>query len=315
MISSKKSMSWNIKIAYPMKSCRLHSSWHHLCKREARKNKFLLVLNNLVDSLEGVHGQRRLCVHNSILFNIKDVCDSLNCDSVSSTTRSLLFLGPYYQYRVPIYAGFKLVRILDAIKVRFYNFPIEILKLVQLQYLALSYNGQLPSSICKLFNLQFLIIHPHMSIKSCGNQSYIPIQIWDMQELKHIEILGSNLPNPHCAPSSLKRLSTLLGVSAHSCTRAILSKLPNIRKLGIQIELAPCDDDSKPLSCFDHIPELKNLETLKSEVKDEFVTPLKPLPMFPSRLRKLHLSGFGYPWKHMDVIGSLPDLEVLKLRC
>lgn len=39
-----------------------------------------------------------------------------------------------------------------------------------------------------------------------------------------------------------------------------------------------------------------------------------PLSMFPSSLVKLHLSGLCYPWEYMDVIGSLPDLQVLKLQ-
>lgn len=39
------------------------------------------------------------------------------------------------------------------------------------------------------------------------------------------------------------------------------------------------------------------------------------LPIFPSCLRKLTLSGLGYPWEETRVIASLPVLEVLKLRC
>ena len=34
----------------------------------------------------------------------------------------------------------------------------------------------------------------------------------------------------------------------------------------------------------------------------------------PPRLRKLHLSGTGFPLEYMDVIGNLPWLSVLKLR-
>lgn len=49
-------------------------------------------------------------------------------------------------------------------------------------------------------------------------------------------------------------------MSANSCTGEVLKKL-------LRIELAPWDDDNAPLStCFDHISELENLETLKCSV-------------------------------------------------
>ncbi|KAH6828922.1 hypothetical protein C2S53_013489 [Perilla frutescens var. hirtella] len=306
----------NVNYRY-VKACSLNPSWWHLFNREASKEKFLRVLNSGGD---GLQGQRRLCLHSNFLFSFKEVNNLIKCDC-ASTARSLLCYGPYHPYSMPLDVGFKLLRVLDALKVRFYSFPVEILELVLLQYLALTYNGELPTSITKLFNLEILIIHPHVSIKSCGapSNSYVPVQIWDMKELKHTEILGSNLPNPNC-DVSLQKLSTLLGVSATSCTREVLTKLPNITKLGIQIELMPESGISIPLSFFSPFAELKNLDTLKCSVVNpelEYgsVAFLNPLWMIPSRLRKLHLSGLGYPWKDMEVIGLMPNLKVLKLRC
>lgn len=217
VIANKKSVNWNKKIDYLVKDFRLHSSWNHLCKEEAKRLKFFNVLNKLCDALgECTQGQRRLCLDNSILFGIR-------------------FSGA----ELCIQCTFcPLFRVLHALKLRFYEFPIEILNLVHLEYLALTYNGGLPSSLSKLFNLQFLIIHLHMSIRSCKAPSYLPIKIWDMHELEHIEILGiSCLPNPNCVDSTLKKVSTLLGVSSNSCTRDVFSRIPNLRKLRIQIEL------------------------------------------------------------------------------
>ncbi|KAI3464223.1 hypothetical protein Pfo_020886 [Paulownia fortunei] len=104
-------------------------------------------------------------------------------------------------------------------------------------------------------------------------------------------------------------------VSAHSCTKGVLESIPNLKKLGIRIELA-----AEPLSCFDHISHLHELESLKCvivnpELKSEVVAPPIPLSIFPSGLKKLSLSGFGYPWEEMSKIASLPNLKVLKLRC
>ncbi|XP_047947696.1 putative late blight resistance protein homolog R1A-10 [Salvia hispanica] len=303
------------------KTCRLHSTWRHVCRVEASKNKFYHVLNKLIDaSEESLKGQRGLCLENNILFGIKEFRDSvrLNC---ALSTHSLLFYGPYHQYPIPIDIGFRLLREIDAVTQRFYAFPIEILSLVQLKYLALTCNGDLPPTISKLFNLRVLIIHPHLNIRRCRAPSYIPIQIWDMQELEHIEIVGKSLVAPsHVA--SLNKLSTLVAVNASICTILKLSgRIPNIKKLGIRIELTPYDDmQNDLLSCFDCVSTLGSLETLKISitnpvVKYSHVLPVTPGSLkFPRNLRKLHLSGLGFPWEHMDAIGCLPLLEVLKLR-
>ncbi|KAL1542509.1 putative late blight resistance protein R1A-10 isoform X3 [Salvia divinorum] len=302
------------------KTCWLHSSWRHVCRGEASNNKFYHVLNKLIDAKEeSLKGQRGLCLENNILFGIKEFRNSVRL-SCASSTRSLLFYGPYHQYPIPIDVGFILLREIDALTQRFYIFPKEILSLVQLKYLALTCNGELPATISKLFNLRVLIIRPHLNIRRCGAPSYVPIQIWDMQELEHIEILGKSLiAPPHVA--SLKKLSTLVGVNTSICTLSELSgRIPNIRKLGIQIEVTPYDDHNDLLSCFGCISTLRDLETLKFSVvnpvvKHGHVSSVTPESLrFPRNLIKLHLSGMGLPWEYMDVIGSLPSLKVLKLR-
>ncbi|KAI3464144.1 hypothetical protein Pfo_031294 [Paulownia fortunei] len=299
--------------SFEIKTCGLHSVFWHLCKREADKNKIFHVLNSQADgSAKGIENQRRLSIHKTILFGIKDVYNSM---SSISTARSLLCNGPYHQYPVPICFGLRLLRVLDALTIRFYEFPIEVLKLVQLRYLALTYNGNLPASISKLWNLQFLIVRRHLSIKSSGDGSYLPMEIWDMQELKHIRFMGSDMPDP-CG-AFLPNLLTLSDVSAHSCTKGVLERLPNLKKLGIRIELAP-DAAAEPLSCFDHISHLHGLESLTCVIvnpRSETVAPPAPLSIFPSGLQKLSLSGFGYPWEDMSKIASLPNLRVLKLQC
>ncbi|XP_047944719.1 putative late blight resistance protein homolog R1C-3 [Salvia hispanica] len=302
------------------KTCWLHSSWRHVCREEASKNKFYHGLNKLTDAEEEVlKGQRGLCVENNILFGIKVFRDSvrLNC---ASFARSLLFYGPYHQYPIHIDVGFMLLREIDALTQRFYTFPIEILTLVQLKYLALTCNGEVPSTISKLFNLRVLIIHPHMKIRRRGAPSYVPIQIWDMKELEHIEILGKSLVAPSHVVS-LEKLSTLVGVNASICTIFKLSqRIPNIKKLGIQIELTPYEDCNDLLSCFDCISRLESLETLKLSITNPVIKKGRVFPVIdgalklPCNLKKLHLSGMGFPWKYMNDIASLPNLEALKLR-
>ncbi|KAH6778925.1 hypothetical protein C2S52_010162 [Perilla frutescens var. hirtella] len=299
-----------------IKSCGLHSSLWHLSRREARDTKFCHILSSLDDGVsEGVmQGQCRLSFHNNVLFGIKDVCEIVE-ENCASTARSLLCYGPYHKYQVPICFGLKLLRELDALTIRFYEFPLEVLGLVRLRYLALTLNGAgtLPASISQLSNLRFLIVDRHLRIRSCKDPLYMPREIWSMKELKHIGVMGSDLPDPHCA--SLESLSTLSNVGAHSCTEGVLKAIPNLEKLGIQIELAYDDDHGKLLSCLNQISNLKELRSLKCVmVSCEIVTPLAPFPIFPPNVTKLSLSGLGYPWEEMSKIALLLSLEVLKLR-
>lgn len=296
-----------------IKVCGLHSSWWHLCYKEARKINFVHVLNSREDSLaDSIKGQSRLAIHKNILLGIKEVYDLME-DNCASSARSLLFYGPYNRYPIPICSAFKLLEVLDALKIRFYEFPLQVLKLVELKYLALTYDGKLPPSISKLRKLQFLIVCPHQNI---GALLYLPQEIWDIKELKHLQVMGSDLPYFWGTP--LPNLLTLLDVSAHSCTEGVFERIHNLRKLGIRIELPP-DHSSEPLTCLDHVFNLKKLKSLKCvivnpELTSELVPP-PTLPIFPSYLKKLALSGMGYPWTEMSKIASLENLEVLKLRC
>ncbi|XP_057767415.1 putative late blight resistance protein homolog R1A-10 [Salvia miltiorrhiza] len=301
--------------SYKFKTCKLHSAFWHLCVRESEKAKFLHIINTYSHGFtEGIEDQRRLCIHNGILFGIKEVHDSM---ASASASRSLLCTGPPHPYPVPVCFELRLLRVLDALAIRFYEFPIEALRLVHLRYLALTCNGDLPASISLLRSICFLIVRRHLSLKSPGEPPYLPEEIWDMQELVHLQIMGGNLPNPNGAV--LENLLTLSDVSSQSCTKEVLEGVPRLRKLGIQIELEPDADAADPFSCFDHISHLYSLNSLKCvvvnpELSYEIPTP-SPLPSFPKRLKKLSLSGCGYPWECLREIALMPNLEVLKLRC
>ncbi|EYU17691.1 hypothetical protein MIMGU_mgv1a025613mg [Erythranthe guttata] len=305
-----------------MKTFSLHSPFWYLCNKEAMKRKFFYALNTLADALaeEGTEGHRRLCVRNNVLFAIKDVYDWVES---TSTVRSLLCTGPYHPYPVPVCSSLSLLKILDALTIRFYEFSMEVVTLVQLTYLALTFNGNLPSSISNLWNLEYLIVRRHLSIIGFGGNysSYLPMEIWRMQELKHVHVMGSDLPDPPTEEeeSLLPNLLSLLDVTPQSCTKDVFERTPNLQKLGIRIQLSINDDE--PFSFFDHISHLHKLEKLKCAIVNPkimlsgVVAPPVPLSIFPPSLVKLTLSGLGYPWEEMSKISSLPSLRVLKLRC
>ncbi|KAG8378757.1 hypothetical protein BUALT_Bualt07G0018300 [Buddleja alternifolia] len=223
---------------------------------------------------------------------------------------------------------FKLFRVLDALNIRFYCFPIEIPKLVQLRYFVLSYNEELPASVCKLQDLQFLIVLRYLNIKR-GAPLYPPMEIWNMKELRHLQVMGSDLPDPSTATGVkdycgqythllLENLSTLLDVSAHICTPRVVKAITNLKKLGIQIEPMLVENIVQTFSFLSHLFILQHLESLKCIVTHPyFASKLVPFILWalPESLTKLTLSGCGFPWKYMSVIGSLMNLEVLNLKC
>ncbi|XP_020547261.1 putative late blight resistance protein homolog R1A-10 isoform X2 [Sesamum indicum] len=295
-----------------IKTCKVHSVFWHLCTREAEKDKFFHIMNSNANKIIG--SQRRLCIHNNTLFGIKDVRNSM---ASVSNARSLLCTGPHHEYPVPKCMGFSLLRVLDALTVRFYEFPIEVVKLIKLRYLAFTYNGKLPASISNLRYLQYLIVRQCLRILSSeARQSYLPMEIWDMKELRHLQVMGRDLPDPTSNDAFLLNLSTLLGVSAHSCTYKVFERIPNLIKLGVQMELAP--DVDEPLCCFELLASLHKLESLKWSVVNpnlQLLVPAASVPIFPPGLKKLTLSGLGFPWEYMSTIARLENLEVLKLQC
>lgn len=108
---------------YELKSCSISPFWRRLFNIVSSRVKFLRVIDSgTFDSEEGVKGQRRLCLHSNFIFNFEQVHDSVKREC-ASTARSLLCFGPYHRYSMPLDVGFKLLRELNALKVRFYTFP------------------------------------------------------------------------------------------------------------------------------------------------------------------------------------------------
>ncbi|XP_051133079.1 putative late blight resistance protein homolog R1B-13 [Andrographis paniculata] len=296
-----------------IKTCKLHSVFWHLCVGEARKEDFFRIVRGYSSDLfaEWIKGQRRLCVQNNTLFGIKD---SYNLISSVSSARSLLCTGVHHNYPVRMCFEMMLLRVLDALTIRFYVFPYDVVKLMLLRYLAFTYTGLLHSSISQLWNLRFLIIRRHLCIISPKAPLLLPVEIWQMKELRHLEVTGGVLPEPY-AGAILPKLATILDISAQSFRAKVVDAIPNVDKLGIEID-SSADD---PFSFFDNISRLENLTSLKCSVinpkpKSQAVAPPAPAGIFPPKLRKLSLSGFGYPWKYMREIGELECLEVLKLK-
>lgn len=169
---------WDIQ-STGVKTCGVHTSMWHLCNREAKKSKSLHILDIFGDDLEDcIEGQQRLSIFNNTLFALKDVHELIE-DKCALSARSLLCFGPYSRYQVPVCFGLRLLRVLDVLTIRFYEFPSEVVQLVQLRYLGLTCDVNVPSFIYKLWNLQFLIVHRHLLIKTLSKPlRFLRICLW-----------------------------------------------------------------------------------------------------------------------------------------
>ncbi|KAL7138859.1 hypothetical protein ABFS83_09G010700 [Erythranthe nasuta] len=304
------------------KTCKLHFTFRNLCVNEAKSENFFHVINKYPDSFpEGIDSQRRLCAHNNIVLGFEQA--HIWMESVSGA-RSLLCYGPKQQYPIRLYLPFRLLKVLDAVSMRFYEFPHQVVELFHLRYLAVTSNGEIPASISRLSNLEILIIHwHHRVIKSSNSPVYLPVEIWKLHKLKHLVCMGFDLPDPSPANDDsliLEKLLTISGVGAHSCTKRVLTRIPNLTKLGIRIETKD-DDETAAVEALSFLgggdrfaSVYEEFESFKCVVINPRLVRCRVIPNFPANISKISLSGCGFPWENMRVIAELPNLRVLKLR-
>ncbi|KAL2482123.1 Disease resistance RPP8-like protein 3 [Forsythia ovata] len=303
------------------KMCKIHDLLRELCVREARKESFFHVtdrsLNGLPTDISTSH------VTNKSLHDLPTNFISLHRVSIhpnteikfvhaeslpTSTVRSVLNFDPMLHLSVEFLNS----RLLRVLALNSFDIPTETLKLVNLRYLAcVSGPREFLSSLYKLRNLQTLIL-------SCTDLSFhLPLEIWRMRQLRHVHLYMVNLPDPpkagveeeHCL-TILEDLQTLSTVINFRCTEDILRRIPNLKKLGILYVDIRVDWSDYHLN---NLARLQNLEALKCLFDVPYPPFLQNLT-FPTSLKKLTLRGCFLPWKDITIVGSLPNLQVLKLK-
>ncbi|KAL2553216.1 putative disease resistance RPP13-like protein 3 [Forsythia ovata] len=205
-----------------IKTCSIHDLMRDLCTRKAQEEKFLHVLNQEFESSpEIIKNQRHLSIHRRMQYDVADINDS--------TVRSLLY---FTNQQLSSILCFQLLRVLDACNITFNEFPIEIVKLVSLRYIALIYTGKsmLPASISKLCNLQTLIVfrRPWTDERRI---LYLPSEILKMPRLRHLLFEQGFLPYASGAQNG--NLQTLSGLIDFRCAKEVLQIIPNLKTLGI----------------------------------------------------------------------------------
>ncbi|XP_057802659.1 putative late blight resistance protein homolog R1B-16 [Salvia miltiorrhiza] len=283
-----------------IKSCSLHDLMRDLCIRKAHEEKFLVNFGSWL-SVKGRRNQRRVSVTPSnsgppYFWKIYGLTiHTILCFHGISVANKL--------------EGFRLLRVLDAGDIYMRSLPYQLFDLFHLAYLAIYYHGRIPAAISKLRNLETLILRAKDNWRNFRLNSFcLPLEIWRMPRLRHL-VFYYRLPNPEgITASSLENLQTLSMVSHDMCSERILRMIPNLKKLEID-----CSDYSPGEIFLNNLVHLRQLEDLKLRSSFRTVFYHKDNFTFPKTLRKLTLSRVPLPWEEMTVVGSLPNLRVLKL--
>ncbi|XP_011072192.1 putative late blight resistance protein homolog R1B-16 isoform X1 [Sesamum indicum] len=303
------------------RTCTMHDLLRDLCLKEAQNENFLHIINRSAQfsppDMDNI--PRRLIMH----LDIPEGNDITECMESMTLTRSVLCTGRVLS-TVPFYQSFRFLRVLDFLETEFSEFPFAFLFLVNLRYLAFTFQSfpVLPSKISLLWKLQILIIKDQQNLLNREYfpyfQSYCevdtPSEVFQMAQLRHVQMTEIFLPNPIDKenPVVLKDLETLCTVANFRCTEEVLRKFPNLKKLGVYYYGAGIED----WSAYDlkNLVRLSKLENLKCVFNWPPNETLLPNLSFPQSLKKLTLDGSNLSWKGMSIIGSLPHLEVLKLK-
>ncbi|XP_016437990.2 putative late blight resistance protein homolog R1B-16 isoform X1 [Nicotiana tabacum] len=308
VIVSKGSMDGKIM------TCMIHDLVHDFCLKEAGSQNLLYIVNTDIDGPLWVipEGCRWVSQQSRGFYfhsRFPDLAYSkLRSFSVNSRT---LILDVERCH-------FKLLRVLDLEK-KIFNFPIAILDLVLLRYLALSISrsGQFP--ISKLLNLQTLIVG---LTRIHANRS-LPNGIWKLSQLRHLHFWRMYLDSSQTVSENevknlvLENIQTVSGLIPSCCTKEIFETIKKVKKLEIA---GKAEEFHSEMGWYNNLKYLIELEALNVTVPPDFDS--DPLPClinpspgsFPPNLKKLTLSRTCLPWNGMNILSKLPNLEVLELK-
>ncbi|XP_019177179.1 PREDICTED: putative late blight resistance protein homolog R1B-17 [Ipomoea nil] len=288
-----------------IKSCRMHSALHSFCIREAQKEGIFCALNirkypTGIPLKVFANSCRWLSLYSHnfdyyVLFR-------------ENNSRSILF----FNENPEMFISFKLLRVLAFVPSSFLQrAPMRLSDLVFLRYL----------SVTQWFEGLNCIVSTNMNLRTLvvsGNESqlgaptiHLPCEIWDLPQLRHLELGNMYALDPPFQMEDRKFLQTLSWASPTLYGKEAYCNFRNLRKLKIFYRGGSCSNNN-PLM-LDSIDYLKKLEKLTISVLVGCTITLPEQCMFPLQLKKLGLSETNLRSWDLSVISMLPQLEVLKL--
>ena len=245
-----------------IKTCILHDLLRELCLREAQKENFLSVIKGFS---AGIADQRRLSLH-------KDSYLDVHLAPEIPYVRSFLYfdVGSGFEPDILFFQlGFKLLKVLDVIFLRFETFPVQILELVNLSYLGLMVTFELPKMLSRFKNLQTLVIHGPWTSTDYAESPNLLFEYWSMPKLRHIYItVACCLRSPSVKmdislwPFTSKCIQTVSRIRFASCTREVFISMPSLRMLALS-ETKEDYEINWSAKCLKELFYLQELELLK----------------------------------------------------
>ncbi|XP_073121307.1 putative late blight resistance protein homolog R1A-10 [Henckelia pumila] len=246
-----------------IKTFRIHDLLLDFCLKEAMNEKFLQIRTSGASPFPpGLSSDRRISIHITRKLNWSLIPFAyLSC---TPYIRSLICVGRC-SVNSHVFSEFKLLRVLDATQVKFPKFPPQLLKLLNLRYIALMCEGDIPASIKKLWNLHTLIV---VRTKHPKRKDYLPVEICNMTHLRHVSCDGAHLPHPTAVESGFYRkelvlegLHTLSGLWNLVFTKEMLQRVQNIKKIDVGYEFSSSKDWSDYQ--LENLGKLHQLNALK----------------------------------------------------
>ncbi|KAL2515561.1 Disease resistance RPP8-like protein 3 [Forsythia ovata] len=280
-----------------IKTCRIHDLLRDFCVREAQREKFFHVNNMGLCGISEGTKVRRLSIHSHRKLNDLDNCLQ------NMRLRSVLNFDEEHCLKSAKLINSRLLSVFDTSSVN--EFPVN------LRYLACNFHfaRSIPASLLHLLrNLQTLMCPDWGAVN-------LPPEIWEMRQLRHVKFWEMVLPDPPSAETEgknsiivLDNLQTLCNVLNFRCTEEVLQRIPNLKKLGIFISEDVLDER---YYCLNNLVHLLKLESLLISFISKFSSSLLKNIAFPISVKKLNMCSLH--WEDMTIVGSLPNLQVLKL--
>ncbi|KAL0356150.1 UNVERIFIED_CONTAM: putative late blight resistance proteinR1A-10 [Sesamum radiatum] len=299
-----------------IRSCSIHDLLRDLCLREFDKEHF-------VRNLKVRRDYRWNYLWGKMCFMC---CESgnrvVNIDlpvvfvGTRSSSVASIWICDSCKIKYPNFGKLRLARVMDDFAGEEMLEPTMLRSLFLHSYSRESFQS---SSLHLLWNLTSLLVDFFGH-----NPSVLPNEIWEMPQLRHLKFKFALLPDPTTTQGStiLENLHTLSGIVNFRCTKEVVERIPNLKRLKIKY----CSFDSVKCSefCLENLVYLNKLESLSLSnfMHSEEVPSYEMLGLgvgghmniaFPDSLKKLSLEGGRIPWENATMIGSLPNLEVLKL--
>ncbi|XP_058114708.1 disease resistance RPP8-like protein 3 [Magnolia sinica] len=287
-----------------IKSCRIPGLLHNLSKSVAAEDNFLSISDE--NSHPIATRLRRLALHLHFNPYVYPQNSSVpNLRSLLCFQTAMLQLG---------FKGFKLLRVLDLEGASLTELSSDIGELIHLRYLGLRRTDlkMIPTSVRNLRNLLTL----DMKFTSINQ---VPDAIQEMKGLRHLYANRDIVIRNSQIIESLVHIQTVPMMHASAWMEEGLSKLTNLRKLGISGDLSFCNN---ALSSFSElrslrvglgnsIPDLLSLP--RNLVKLHLERRVEKLHQLPQNLAKLSLRWSLLEEDPLATLGMLENLRTLIL--